>query len=265
MIIKKPCNSDYYFYIYTNTLNIMARYILLLFVANFIFSCRTIAINHKPQVLTSQSLQLGAIGEQKRFLLEYDYYHTALPNYQQPIKLQVTNTKFNTASYKAFTKAKIKQTSNVNIIYSDTLQNKPKYVKLDFLDRIAILNSLNSKENLEVFKYLKNKNNAHIITGIALALTPTNMEALEIADEVFLENFGIKNYVLATYKDKERLSTIKFTDGIVFAYQTSSFCWKQDEKYKLKIADLVNYGGKCVNKTYNYSKRAEKEINYYKF
>jgi len=243
----------------------MIKRLIFICLAVFLASCKTVLVQKEFQKTTTQNIKLGTVGEQKDFILEQDYNHTALPNYQDPIKIQVSLIAFNTSTYKTFTKAKTSQNQSVAINYIDSISNKPKFLKLEIADRVAVLNALNNTENKDVFQFLKNKNDAHIITSVSLVLKENDITAITKANEVFLENSGIKSYALHLYNNKELQQTINFKEGVVFAYQTSNACWKENDKYQLKIIDLVESNDKCPSKTYRASKRAKQKINYYKF
>ncbi len=242
----------------------MNRLNMLLLIVCFT-SCKTVQINHEYQKSTTQNIQLGTVGEQKTFILEQDYNHTALPNYQTPIKVNVNPLEFNKSTFKVFSNAKINQNQKVSVNYVDSLENKPKYLKLDIADRVAVLNTLNNKASKDVFQFLQNKDQAHLVTSIALALNTDDINTIINADEVFLEVTGIKNYALNLYKGEIVQQTILFNDGVVFAYKTSSCCWKQNDKYQLEIVDLAEGNTKCPSQSYKSVKQAKKEINYFKF
>ena len=222
-------------------------------------------MQQESQNTTTQQIILGTVGEQKRFVLEQDYNHTALPKYKLPIKVNVNAIVFTKPTFKAFSKAKVSQSQNVSINFVDSLHTKPKFLKLELADRITVLNALNAKENRDVFQFLQNKSEAHLVTSISIAFNTKDITTLINAEEVFLEVDGIKNYALKTYKNGELQQTIQFNQGIIFGYQTSSCCWKQNDKYQLEIVDIVERNDQCPNKTYKSSKRAKKKINYYKF
>ena len=85
------------------------------------------------------------------------------------------------------------------------------------------------------------------------------------AEEVFLESSGLKNYSLNLYANGQKQHVIQFNEGVIFAYQTSNCCWKQNDKYQLEIIDLVETNDKCPSNSFRSSNRANKKINYYKF
>lgn len=242
----------------------MIRYSIALILVTFFISCKSIKVNQEFQKTTTQNLQLGTVGEQKDFILEQDYNHVALPVYNIPIKVNVSPLSFNKSSYNAFVKAKPSQTQKVAVNYIDTLDAKPKYLKIDIADRVVVLNTLNSKTNQDVFQFLKNKDQAHVITSLTVVFNNNQLEVLSQADEVSLEVTGVKNYALKAYKDNILQQTILFNEGVVFAYKTSSCCWKQNDKYQIEIIDLAEGNNKCPNQSYKSANRAKKEINYFK-
>ena len=238
------------------------------FLILFIFlsiGCKTVSIQNELHSETNENIMLGVVGENKQLFLERDYIHTAIPKYNEAVKVQIEVLNFSKHSYKSFLKANATQFKTIEINYVDSLEQKPQYLKLEIADRVAILNALNNKENLDVFQFLENKKESHLVTSISIALNESDKQAINNADEVFLEMVGKNSYGLKTYINKKPEQTILFNQGVVFAYQTSNFCWKQNDKYKLEIVDLVESNDKCPNKTFKSSRRAIKKIDYYDF
>lgn len=243
----------------------MNKYLYLILVITCCVSCKTIVVQQESQIVTSQSIMLGVIGEDKQFVLDQDYNHTAIPKYNTPIKIQVTTERFNNATYKAFAKANNSQSNKLKISLIDSLKEKPKFIKLEISDRVAVLNALNAKTNSDVKDYLMAKNNAHIVTVISIAVNEKDISALQAANEVFLEASGLKSYSLKAYIKGELKISLEFNEGVVFAYQVSNFCWQENNKSQLEIVDIVESSEKCPNKTYKSAKRAKKKIDYYDF
>ena len=204
---------------------------------------------------------LGLIGEDKQFVLERDYNHTAIPVYDSPLKIQISVQHFNKSTYKAFSKATTNQNTDLAI---DSLSNKLKFLKLELSDRVSILNMLNSKRNNDIKDYIFNKKDAHIITSISMALDKNRFDELVNADEVFLATTGVKSYALKAYKKGQLQITLSFNEGVVFAYQASNFCWQENSKHQLNIVDIVESTDKCPNNSYRNAKRAKKKIDYFK-
>jgi len=247
-----------------NSLKVL-KYFISLVVIVVLSACRTMSLTLENHTNTSQNLMLGVVGVEKDFILEYDYNHVALPAFEQPIKVHVNVLEFNKQTYKAFAKATNSQGTDIKIEYADSLKTKPQFLKLEIADRIGVIEALNNEENANVFQFLQNKTEAHLVTALSIALNENDRLAIVNADELFLENVGVKSYGLKLYTEGKLQHTINFTDGVVFAYQTSYCCWKQNDKYQVEIVDLVKSNNKCPNYTSKSSNRAKKKIDYYKF
>lgn len=228
-------------------------------------NCKSISVYNESQYTTTQNIAIGTIGLNKDFIIERDYNNVAIPKYDNPIKVNVSFIAFNKTSFKAFEDAKKNQNSTIDVVYNDSVDIKPRYLKLEVSDRLEVLNSLNSDANKSLFELLKTKKGAHLVTSVALVLSASEMMDLANAEELFLEGSGIKSYSLNTYKDGALQKVMKFNEGVIFAYQASNACWKQNDKYQLEIVDLVETNDKCPSYTYRSSKQAEKKIDYYKF
>lgn len=230
----------------------------------FNLSCKSISVAGETQSKTSQHLELGIIGEDKLFILEEDYNSTAIPSFDTPVKVSASVLEFNKTSFKAFSLANNKESLPLTINYIDSLDTKPRFLKLELADRVSILNALNNKENNAVKDYIKNKKDAHIISAISIAFDEEKTKSVLDADALFLEQEPNKTFVLRAYKNNSILSSFKFSEGVVFAYQASNFCWQENDKYKLNIVDIVESTDKCPNSTYRSAKRAKKKIDYFK-
>lgn len=237
---------------------------IALLIASFT-SCRTLSVQQERQIKTTQNLQLGTIGVHKNFMLEQDYNFTAIPQYQSPIKVNVTRVPFNKTKIKAFENAKSIQNKSVVVTYVDSVKPKPRFLKLEIADRVAVLKSLNSKENRGVFQFLQNKSNAHLISTISVVFDAQIATKLSSAQEVFLEPKGINNYVLKTYDHNNEQDSVSFKQGVVFGYQTSKACWKENKKHQLEIIDLVESDDRCPIDSYRQAKKAQQTLNNYKF
>ncbi|AUP79692.1 hypothetical protein [Flavivirga eckloniae] len=236
-------------------------FLFVCFVFCILQGCKTIDIRQTSQTNTTQQVVLGSIGLGKDFLLQNEFNNTAIPNYKTSLKVAVKVVPFNKQTYKSFIKAKALQPANVKIHYVDSIKNKPKYVKLQIADKVAVIDALNNTENTSVKKYLSNNTNATVLTSISLALNQNNLDALTHADAVFLIEKGLKTYVLKLYKDGKQTQFIQFNQGVVFTYKTSNCCWQENKKHQVDIVDLVTEFNSCPNKTYRSAKRAEKKMS----
>jgi len=246
-------------------LNLMIKYsCIVLLIASFT-SCRTLSVQQERQMKTTQNIQLGTIGVHKNFMLEQDYNFAAFPQFQHPIKVQVNGVPFNKAKLKAFENAKRTQNKSVVVKYVDSVKPKPHFLKLEIADRVAVLKSLNSEGNKDVFQFLQTKSNAHLVSTISVVFDAETAAKLSTAQEVFLEHTGINNYVLKTYDTNKEQHSIHFSEGVVFGYQTSKACWKENKKRQLEIVDFVESDDRCPIDTHRLAKKAKKKINYKNF
>ena len=237
---------------------------IALLIASFT-SCRTLSVQQERQMKTIQNLALGTIGVHKNFMLEQDYNFTAFPQFQHPIKVKLTGVPFNKSKLKAFENAKSAQNKAVVVRYIDSVKPKPRFLKLEIADRIAVLKNLNSKENTDVFQFLQNKSNAHLISTISVVFDAETAAKLSTAQQVFLEHTGINNYVLKIYNNNKEQHSIHFSEGVVFGYQISNLCWKENKKRQLEIVDFVESDDRCPINTNRQAKKAKKKINYKNF
>ena len=228
-------------------------------------ACRTLSVQQERQNITTQNLQLGTIGVHKNFLLEQDYNFTAFPQFQYPIKVHVNGVPFNKSKLKAFENAKSAQNKAIVVKYVDSVKPKPRFLKLEIADRIAVLKSLNSEANKDVFQFLQNKTNAHLVSTISVVFDAEIAAKLSTAQQVFLEHTGINNYVLKTYNQNKEQHSIHLSEGVVFGYQTSKACWKENRKRQLEIVDFVESDDRCPINTHRVAKKAKKKINYKNF
>ncbi|WP_105473429.1 hypothetical protein [Jejuia pallidilutea] len=229
-----------------------------------VLGCKGMNITEASKAQTKQQLVLGSIGSEKQYILQQRFNGSAIPSYKRPIKLEVNQITFNKQTFKLFIKANSSQASNVSIQYVDSLAKKPNYVQLQVVDKLAVVEAMNNRENHGIKNYLSHNRYANVVTSISMALNQKAFEAITTADAVFLIEKKPKIYVMQTYQDHKKSDVISFSDGVVFQYQTSNCCWQENERHQLNIVDLVGSYFNCPKNTYKSSSRAKKNINYYK-
>jgi len=228
-------------------------------------ACKSISVQDNSYHIAKEQIVLGSIGQDENYLLEQSYSHTAIPNYITPIKVQATAVAFNKSSYKSLVQAQEFQTQTFQVTYVDSLELKPNFLNVEIVDQVGLINLLNDKTNTDVKEYLINQIESHIVTHISMAFPENILKELQAAEEVFIEPSGKKSIALHLYKENELIKTVNFFEGVVFAYNTASCCWKENSKYQLEIVDLVATNNDCPNKSYLSAEKAKKEIDYYKF
>jgi len=239
--------------------------LLCIYFLFLIVSCKSISIENKQHFQTNENITLGSIGSDENFILEKTYSAIGIPKYFKPIKVNVTAISFSNTSYSVFRKANLSQKDIIKVNYHDSLKIKPNFLSINISDRISLIHLLNQKENIEIKDFLLNDNHSHIVTGISIVFDKEITEAIKNAEEIFIEQSGIKSIALKLYNKSKLESTINFNEGVVFSYRTASVCWKENSKYQLEIVDLVEGDNSCSKQTYKSSKRAKTDINYYKF
>lgn len=243
----------------------MRKFVFSAYLIFFFCSCSTLTINQQTQRTTSKKVLLSGIGVGSELLLENKYQNTAIVLYNQPIKVLATPISFTKKTYNAFVKAREHQPTDLNIRFVDSVSQKPKFIHLQVVDKVAILEELNSDKNLEIKNYLRVKHDARMVIAISMALDSEAVNAIVEAENIFLEQIRPKMYALNLFQEKKLIRTISFDEGVVFAYKTAGFCWQENQKHRLMVVDLTNQLSICPDNTYSNAKRAEKEFDYFKF
>lgn len=227
--------------------------------------CKSLSVQNKQYQTTTKQVVLGGVGIDETYDFERTYSYSGIPNYSAPVKVQMTPLAFSKGTYKPYTKASTLQPTEIKVNYVDSLPEKPKFLNIEIADKIGLINLLNDSSNQHIKKYLLNQNDSHVVTNVSVVFDENTMESLMNADEVFVEQIGVKAVGLKLYTDGRVTSTLNFNDGVVFAYRVASICWQENSKHQLDIVDLVEGDNGCPSQTYSSAKRAKKEVDYFKF
>lgn len=232
----------------------MSKYIYTFLTFICLMSCKPYF--NKPIVddYTNKNIQLGVIGEKQHFLFKRDYNQITLPKFNK-IRVDVSLLFFNRNMFKHFEKAKVFQNKDVKVKYNDSLKSKSPFLKIEIADRISVMKSLN--KDRDILQFLKHNNKTHLVSEILIALNNDDVNHLNTAEEVFLEQVGFNSFALKTYKMKKQQEVIYFKSGVIFGYKTSGFCWDKDKE---KIIDIHEMSDRCSKVKSN-----KRKINYYKF
>lgn len=238
---------------------------LLIFSICFLFfSCATVQIHQETHRLTTKKVILAGIGVGNELLLENTYKNTAIIDFKKPLRVVAIPVTFTKKTHKAYKKAKESQPIDFTISYIDSLP-KPKFINFQIMDRVALIHALNIKKNRNIRNYLSIQPDTRIVTSISMAMGKKNLISVLEADAIFLGNKEKKSYELQLYKDNELIGRIDFDQGVVFTYNTATFCWQENSRQELQIVDLVSEQNSCPKETYSKAKRADKTINYFNF
>lgn len=241
----------------------MRRILTLIFINFLMFGCQTISVHQKVQKLTETNVELGSIGLSNGTVLSHSYESIAIPTFKKELKLSIQAVSFSKQTFKAFAKAN-EQTKKVALTFSDSLKVKPEYVLLQFVDRVAITSALNDSKNTGVRSYLENKEDAQMITSISIAFSEKNISLLKKAEEVFLAQSSSKKFSVLLKNLDGKGQILELSRGVVFAYQTSGFCWKENNRHKLVIADIVSNSEGCPPNTHRKAYKAVQKDDYFK-
>lgn len=242
----------------------MNKYLVVILICFFTSSCKTISVNQQSQIRTETPVELGSIGLLNETVLTNNFESVAIPYFSKGLKLQVIPVSFSKQSFKAYEKAN-NLYKKEKLTYSDTLKIKPEYVAIQFVDRVAITDELNNPKNIGVRSYLETKQDAQMITRISIAFSAEQQNILKNADEVFLIQSSSKNFSLQLNNLDGKKQILDLSQGVVFAYQTAAFCWKENDRHKLVIADIVSDAEGCPPNTHRKANKVIQKENYFKF
>lgn len=236
----------------------MYQKLLLIFILLVFASCQTLWINSKTYHRSKNEIQLASIGVSGNDLLNADFKTTALPEYKQGLKLQLSFYEFGKASYRAYQKSCLQQGKVPSFQYVDSVSPHPQFVGLKFLDEVTIIEQLETTENQSIIKHLQQNPNSKIISTLYLFWDVENIHALQQAEEVFLVNNTYKTYQLALYQKGKLTQHISLSQGIPFAYEASGFCWIQTNTKKWVLSGLLQKNEICPANQYSTFQKAKK-------
>lgn len=244
----------------------MIKNTFVLFVLGIIlYGCTTLRTNSTLKYKTENRIMLGVIGSNQNTFLNNRFNESLILGNVEPIKLKWSTEAFNKNSFNAFLNAGQAQHIELNLTYIDTTDIKPEYLNISIFDKYQLIKNINNQIDSEDFNTIIEDRDSRIVSSITIALNSNMLNQIINAEEVFLENSGLKNFVITLYNNGKSVGQIPFNEGVVLGYNTSAFCWKQNENYQLEIVDLVEGSESCPRKSYKSANRADKKINYYKF
>lgn len=242
----------------------MKKLIVFLFIPLFFFSCKPVIVNHEVKNATHADLELGNIGLPGRSLLEYKFRTTAIPQYQNKIRIKAQATNFNKSKFNTYLKAS--PDNKLGLVYIDSLENKPQFTELRIIDKTGYIHAINNDPG--VLNYLKNQQDIKAITSLSVAFNNNQVQTITNAESVFLTySYDLKKSYLETIDKNGGVTNIYFGESVPFAYSVSGFCWQENTDKQIVVADVIDSWDSCPSGTYqkaSKAKKEEKEINYFK-
>jgi hypothetical protein len=150
-----------------------------------------------------------------------------------------------------------------SIPYVDSLPYKPKYLRLQLLDKIALTGLLNSESNLGARTYLEKNEDYKMVTTLDVVTTDALMPLLLGAETVLLQQDEFKNPYLQLIGSKSEVN-LTFFQVQVFNYELSGFCWGENKYYRKEIQALVDTGESCPKGTFAKASKATSDRDYLK-
>ncbi|WP_430965797.1 hypothetical protein [Spongiimicrobium sp. 2-473A-2-J] len=208
--------------------------------------------------------ELGSMVKLKGKLLHTQMQQIGTPQLQAPLKLTVQQLPFNSASYTTYS-TYIKKAGQVNsIAYDDSLPYKPKYLRLQLLDRIGLVQLLNSEANTQVRNYLENDPDYRMVVSLDVTMQDALMPQFLEAGNVLLQQNGHGEMFLVLENGKQQ-QPLDFSQVQVFNYGTASFCWGEDQFNKMKIEAILSFKESCPQGTHKKAAKASGDREYLKF
>ena len=235
-------------------------FILFIITINLSYLTLFAQVLQKP---TIDYVEIGTIGKSKQAISTKKFITTSIPQLKHKIRIHATVLNFNKIRYKRYRKSAKKQNSNVDVNYIDSILDKPKYVKLEIIDKVQLLQELNEEYNTTLQTYLQNSTLNKLIVDVLAYLDNIDLNNLSKAEEIYLVNNKPKKYTLELIKSGKSFAMIDLSKTITFGYTTASFCWKK-ENGKVIMVNFLRRGNKCVKSTYKKVSKLEKKVNYLK-
>ena len=233
----------------------------LLLIGAFIQGCAP--YKAKQQAAAIDLPHLGSMVQVKRNVLYTQAAQIGQAHLENPLYVQVKEMPFNKMSYKAYANHSRQSEQGNTVQFIDSVPVKPKYIRLELQDRIALTELLNTEGNEGTRSYLENDSNYKIVTAIAItALREVELQFLS-ADKVHLKQSEFGELFLELHQNTNK-QIVHFRDLKVFHYEYASFCWGEDQFNQRKIKAIV-HGKGCPKGTFKKPSKMDSRKSYLKF
>jgi len=227
-----------------------------------LFSCQTAKIKNETYKTATSTVELGAIGQTDGFIINKAFTSKAYPKLENKIRLDVQIVPFTKKLNKTYISRQKYNQSQAKITYVDSLDVKPELAVLSILDISGYISELNTADNEEAFRFIKNTKKGTAVSSIAIALNTADIAKIRQADAYYLVNRQDKKYNLALFKLGKQTELLDLDPTVIIAYQLAYFCWAENKKGQWVIADM-NKNHSCKGNTYQ-NIREDKEQNLFK-
>lgn len=217
--------------------------VLCTLLACVIYSCTAIK---QPSSEDAQLPSLTAIGKKDKSLLQTHFKQVGEPHLNEAIAVSANAVPFDKSSFKRYTQAKANRGEQLQLQYVDSLPVKPKYLRFEIKDKIALQSLLNEKENDEVRSYLTKDSDCKIVSSISLYMDERQAELYHSADGLFLSTSADDMLRLELIIGTKK-TYVNVPKEEIFDYEVMGFCWGEDVYGRPQIETLNH--GKCPTGT----------------
>lgn len=226
---------------------IVKNKLFFFFILSLLSSCHS--LKHTNQ-LKKTLPELGTIGVYETYLLGTNYQPKTVLSLSEPVKVHLEQIKIEPRQL--FTK-------------KDSLQQSIQdstHVTLEILDKLRVINEIN--ENPTLLSYLMETNQNRLVSQVRVTFPEPILKQLLTAEEVYLIQNRQKTLSLELRSGNRKTGQVEFSEGTIVNFQTSEFCWGQNERRRVVVFDLVPTGTQCSETSYKSVKKVRKN-NEFKF
>lgn len=188
------------------------------------------------------SVELGMIGSIKTNETSTHFVVSSIPVINEKIRITITERSFDKSSSKKYNK--VQKDKDQQIVWEDSIHPHSSYLDLSIGDKVTWLNELNSQANNGVVAYLSSADEPVLIATVSISFPVDLHEELILAQEIYLVNNERKKYLLELFTDQKRIRSVELSSSLLFDYSTKDFCWIENQRHKVIIADINDTGCK---------------------
>ncbi len=235
--------------------------VVLLYGILFMLGCSAYKAEKQESLLTFP--ELGTLVKTKGDMWYSAAEQVGIPKWSE-LKVDVKQLPFNRTSYYSYAKF-MEQAGKINSIsYNDSLPYKPKYLRLQLLDKLGLTNLLNAEPHKALRSYISNDDGYKLVTGLNITVPETEMPSFLQAEAIQLQKDEYDNIILVIISGELERHYF-FSELHVFDYQYSNFCWGEDRYHNMIIENLISEGQKCPKGTYLKASKVNGDRSYLKF
>lgn len=234
---------------------------LLLFGVLTVWGCSSYKAQKQEALLSFP--ELGTVIKTKGDMWYSAAEQIGVPNWSV-LKVDVKQLPFNRTSYYSYAKY-MEQAGKINsIAYNDSLLYKPKYLRLQLLDRLGLTQLLNNEQHDDLRSYISNDDGYKMVTGLNITVPEVEMPGFLQAEALQLQKDAYDNIILVVINGEFEKHYF-FSELHVFDYQYSNFCWGEDQYHNMIIENLISEDQKCPKGTYLKASKVNGDRSYLKF